>query len=141
MKGKSGSDQSNYGGVTMKREGTRALWALAAVLALLCLGVAAQAVPQYVWDANTVVLDHLNGSTSGTSYGTLNYTTGVAGQAGQFNNNNYIEYPCVFGGAAGTIEMWVYLRQWGGPDLMALPVGGCYEHSLCGVRGTVDSVC
>ena len=113
MKGKIVSDQSNYGGVRMKREGTRAVWALAAVLALLCLGVAAQAVPEYAWDANTVVLDHLDGSTNGTSYGTLNYTAGVANQAGKFNSNNYIKYPCAWSGVAGTIEMWVYLRTWG----------------------------
>lgn len=65
------------------------------------------AVP-IVPDANTLVLDHFDGATSGSAYGTVTYGTSVYGhgQAAVFGPGDFIRYPWA-SLPQGTIEMWV----------------------------------
>lgn len=61
-------------------------------------------------DANTVILDHFDGSTTGTPIGALTYDTSLTGlgQAGVFDAN-FVKYPIASGMSQGTVEMWVKL--------------------------------
>lgn len=86
----------------------------AGALALSVLGLAtpaqatrsaAEAQP----DANTVILDHFNGSTTGTAYGDVTYETGLPGlgQAARFGPNRFIQYSLPGWSGGGTIQMWI----------------------------------
>ncbi len=80
---------------------------------------AAEIIP----DANTVILDHFNGSTIGTAYGTLNYQTSLPGmgEAAVFGPGNFVQYvftPWYQGlgsnpATQGTIEAWVLFQTAG----------------------------
>jgi hypothetical protein len=65
-------------------------------------------VPQsapYTNDANTVLLEHFDGTTTGTANGPVSYTNGVFGQAAQVNTNSYVLWS--LGGLnKGTVEFW-----------------------------------
>ncbi len=90
---------------------------IAALPALLLAFSVSGYAGEIVADANTVILDHFNGSTTGTAYGTLNYETSMAGmgQAGSFGPGNYVKYGfnSWFSNSGsdpanqGTVEMWV----------------------------------
>ena len=60
-------------------------------------------------DAHTVILDHFDGTTDGTSFGPLAFQSSLAGhgQAGQFETGNYVKYSLPNLGPEGTIEMFV----------------------------------
>jgi cytoskeletal protein CcmA (bactofilin family) len=65
-------------------------------------------------DANTVILEHFNGTAAGTVFGPLGFTEGMAGldQAGQFGPGVYLRY-ALTPLSEGTLEMWIK------PDLIA----------------------
>jgi hypothetical protein len=66
-------------------------------------------------DGNTVILDHLNGSTSGELVGELNYVPSVSGLdvAGDFVTGNFVIYPASNTLVSqGTIELWLYPREY-----------------------------
>lgn len=61
-------------------------------------------------DADTVVLDHFDGTSAGTVYGSLGYADSLdgLGQAGVFGEGVYTKYNVsAVGSAQGTVEMWV----------------------------------
>lgn len=76
-------------------------------------------------DENTILLDHLNGFTSGTAYGPLTYVTSLTGLcvAANFQTGTYIRYdlPCWYyssqpwdpTGKEGTIELWINPKEYG----------------------------
>ncbi|HXV61418.1 MAG TPA: hypothetical protein VEK15_12030, partial [Vicinamibacteria bacterium] len=66
------------------------------------------ALGEIVPDANTVVLDHFNGSTTGSAVGTLLFAPSLSGlgQAGVFGPGNYVRYT-IGASSAGTVEMWI----------------------------------
>lgn len=76
----------------------------AACSATVTSAVAAPIVP----DANTIVLDHFDGSTTGAGFGSLTYGPSVPGygQAVMFGPGDFIRYPAAYL-PQGTIEMWV----------------------------------
>lgn len=76
----------------------------AACFATLRSAVAEPIVP----DANTIVLDHFDGSTTGAAYGSVTYGPSVPGygQAAGFGPGNFIRYPFA-SLPQGTIEMWL----------------------------------
>ncbi len=72
------------------------------------IGATPVAAVPIVPDANTLVLDHFDGTTAGTGYGTITYGTSVSGQgqAAVFGAGDFIRYPWA-SLPQGTIEMWV----------------------------------
>ncbi len=66
--------------------------------------------PEITADANTVVLDHFNQSSSGTVRTQLNYATSLSGlgQAANISNQNFVMYPFSKDlTSAATIEFWI----------------------------------
>ncbi|MDP4270003.1 MAG: LamG-like jellyroll fold domain-containing protein [Bacteroidota bacterium] len=62
-------------------------------------------------DANSVILDHFNQTTTGTVTNTLNYSSSQngLGKAANFTNNSFVRYPATTASLtnAATIEFWV----------------------------------
>jgi hypothetical protein len=84
-------------------------------LAIFCIVLAAHAdlivVPQaapYSSDANTVLLEHFDGATTGATNGVVSYVNGVFGMGAHLNDNSWISWTL---GALtqGTIEFWANL--------------------------------
>ncbi len=85
-------------------------------LNLLPPQVGAQPIPvpqtgPYTWDENTVLLEHFDGTTSGSTYGVVSYTNGMFGQAVHLVLHEWItwEYISPFGDThlpEGTVEFW-----------------------------------
>jgi hypothetical protein len=71
---------------------------------------------EIVPDANTVILDHLNGATVGEPKGTLNYVTSLSGldMAGDLLTGTYIIYDMrpVDLEPQGTVELWLNPRMY-----------------------------
>lgn len=70
------------------------------------------AIPEYVWDANTVLLDHFNGSTSATYVGgSPTYASSVQGLDRGINlaSGSYLRYDLTSWASSngGTIEAWL----------------------------------
>jgi len=86
-------------------------WALAILAVSLIPAQRAVAQGEIVPDADTVVLDHFNGSVAGTAVGPLGFAASLGGlaQAGVFGLGNYVRYsfPGWFTGE-GTVEMWIH---------------------------------
>ena len=106
-------------------------------------GAATEIVP----DANTVLLDHFNGSTLGAAIGPLSYDASISGlgQAGQFGPGVFVKYsfPAWYSyccgsdlSTQGTVEAWLKPSTWGGflnfnwNDSTSVPSAG---HVLYGV--------
>ena len=66
------------------------------------------ALGEIVPDANTIVLDHFNGTTTGSAFGALLFAPSLSGlgQAGVFGPGNYVRYTMA-ASSAGTMEMWI----------------------------------
>jgi len=83
-------------------------------LAALVLSQTANAqiqVPQptpYANDANTVLLEHFDGSTSGTTIGSVSYDTGVYGEGIRLTNTSSV-YWNIGALPQGTVEFWAKL--------------------------------
>lgn len=105
-----------------KRLRTRWLVTAAAVLATggsalaLATPTGASAAPglstekNLAWDSHTVLLDHFDGSTAGTAFGSLPYGRSQPGlgQAGAFGPGTYVKYGLPGSSTnAGTVEMWI----------------------------------
>lgn len=72
--------------------------------------VHASVATQITPDADTVVLDHFDGTSAGAVYGPLGYADSLdgLGQAGVFGEGIYTKYNVsAIGSAQGTVEMWV----------------------------------
>jgi hypothetical protein len=113
---------------------------LSVVLVLLMsISILAVVVPQpavsaqytgveIVPDANTVILDHLDGTTVGEQVGTLNYLTSLPGLhlAGDFTAESYIIYRASTNlEPQGTVELWLNPRTYG----RAVDFNWGYTHS------------
>ncbi len=76
---------------------------------------ASLALAQYEWDPNTVLLDHFNGTTGGTAFGSLTYEESLPalGQAINLVKDSYVK-SAFLGGVLGqgTVEMWIKPRQY-----------------------------
>ena len=93
-----------------------------AMLSVISFGSSAMA--QYEWDSNTVLLDHFDGTTEGTNYGSISYISSLPAldKAVGLELNDYIKYTLsgwyiwsnVYNpaGKEGTVELWVYPRQY-----------------------------
>jgi hypothetical protein len=69
-------------------------------------------------DGNTIVLDHLNNSTTGQLYGALSYVQSVPGLsiAGNFSSGQWIRYGYNANlRDAGTFDMWIYPTSYSTP--------------------------
>jgi len=86
---------------------TRAMFLLGMAAALAATGTSAVATT-IVPDANTIVLDHFDGSTTGAASGSISYGPSVPGygQAVALGPGRFIRYPYA-SLPQGTIEMWV----------------------------------
>lgn len=86
---------------------TRAMFLLGMAAALAATGTSASATT-IVPDANTIVLDHFDGSTTGAASGSISYGASVPGygQAVALGPGRFIRYPYA-SLPQGTIEMWV----------------------------------
>ena len=86
---------------------------------LLVISSGSVAMAQYEWDANTVILDHFDGTTVGTAFGPITYEDSlpVLGQAINLVPGGYVKYALPYwysgGGVQGTVEMWINPRQYG----------------------------
>lgn len=85
---------------------------MSAASAIVLLTAQANAQPIYVPqaaaytpDANTVLLEHFDGSTSGATHGSASYVNGVFGQAVHLNIDNWISWS-KGGLPQGTVEFW-----------------------------------
>jgi hypothetical protein len=84
-----------------------------AMLIVASYGSQAMAQYEYVWDANTVLLDHFNGTTVGTAFGPITYEDSlpVLGQTINLVPGGYVKYALPYwysgGGVQGTVEMWI----------------------------------
>jgi hypothetical protein len=68
----------------------------------------------YELDQNTALLDHFNGTTTGTAFGSPGYDSSLPayGQAINLVESTYVKYTFLgWGEHQGTVEMWVKLRQ------------------------------
>ena len=75
------------------------------------------AMAQYEWDANTVIVDHFDGTTAGMAFGPLTYENSLPGlgQAINLVVGSYVKY-AFLGGVLGqgTVEMWIKPASYGG---------------------------
>ena len=72
------------------------------------------AATPYEPDPNTALLDHFNGTTVGTAFGSPTFENSLPayGQAINLVRNSYVKYTILgWGERQGTVEMWVRLRQ------------------------------
>lgn len=95
-----------------------------AIFLLIALVPNASKAQEIVPDANTVLLDHFNGTTPGSVYGPLTYETSLPGldRAARFGPGTFTKYafPAWHPGCCGsnpsiqgTIELWVKPDHWG----------------------------
>lgn len=101
-----------------------------AMLIVASYGSQAMAQYEYVWDANTVLLDHFNGTTAGMAFGPLTYENSLPtlGQAINLGKDSYVKYALTswysYGVVQGTVEMWINPRQYsintGWPPILTL---------------------
>gem|GEM_PF-4741099 len=132
--------------------------AVCAVAALALFMTATQAVAaEYAWDANTVLLEHFNGSHGGTAmWGAPDYVPSLA-PLGTGARLDYTEDLLAYRPAglpslqgAGTIEMWVKMDEYPANGAIGLcelqwiwsptpPSGGWVGHyTVCGNASTTD---
>ncbi len=98
-------------------------------------------------DANSYILDHFNNSSSGTTYNTLEYITGLGGlsQAANFTNSGFVKYYCNTSLLyAATIEFWVKPTAYGtglicfnSNNASSTPLAGYYFHSQIDATGKI----
>ena len=107
----------------MKARISKLTFAIAICLLIVVVPNASKA-QEIVPDANTVLLDHFNGTTLGTVYGPLTYETSRPGldRAARFGPGTFSKYafPAWHPGCCGsnpsiqgTIELWVKPDRWG----------------------------
>jgi len=97
-------------------------WTTSSLLAILLLALAAAAAfgavstGETTADANTVILDHLDGGSVGEARGGLGYAAGMSGlgSAGDFATGKDVVYPVARNlETQGTIELWIKPREYG----------------------------
>ena len=87
-----------------------------------------QTVP-YTSDANTVLLEHFDGSVTGSVAGPLNYTSGRFGQAGNFSTSTGLTWssnqlP------QGTFEFWASLESYTSESFPSVRMGFAYYSGI-----------
>jgi YVTN family beta-propeller protein len=104
---------------------------------------------QITADANTIILDHFNSTTTGQLYGAMNYVTSMNGMgtAAEFKNNNWIRYNYNANlSSAGTIDFWIYAKAYNIPlaninwntGATSYPGGGHVFHSRINAAGKIE---
>ncbi len=89
----------------------------------------------YAADANTILLEHFDGSTAGTEYGSVSFTNSLPDldQSVHLPPGAYIKFPFAgwTGSSGGTLDMWikpeqhpVSLMDWNWGDTTTQPGGG-----------------